>query len=95
MFVYNKNYEELMSLRKFQKLMEAALQNSDHDPEAIKNAQGARFKVFTVDYVIKKIIDYGEEKVNELVDEVAAWNLKTTENVIKALLKNNMDDIAK
>lgn len=68
---------------------------SEHDPEAIKNAQGARFKVFTLDYIIKKIIDYGEEKVNELVDEVACWKLKSTENVLKAFLKNNMDDIAK
>ena len=77
------------------KLMEAAMAQSEQDPEAIKNAQGARFKVFTIDYVIKKIIDYGEERVNELVDEVAAWRLKSTENVLKALLKNNMDEIAR
>jgi hypothetical protein len=95
MFVYNKNFEELMSKRKFMKLMEAAMAQSEQDPEAIKNAQGARFKVFTVDYIIKKIIDYGEEKVDELVDEVAGWRLKSTENILKALLKNNMDEIAR
>ena len=95
MFVYNKNFEELMSKRKFMKLMEAAMAQSEHHPEDIKNAQGARFKVFTVDYIIKKIIDYGEEKVNELVDEVASWRLKTSENILKALLKNNMDEIAR
>ncbi len=93
--MYNKNYEELMSKRKFMKLMEAAMAQSEQDPEAIKNAQGARFKVFTIDYIIKKIIDYGEERVNELVDEVAAWKLKSTENILKALLKNNMDEIAR
>lgn len=93
--MYNKNYEELMSKRKFMKLMEAAMAQSEQDPEAIKNAQGARFKVFTVDYVIKKIIDYGEERVNEIVDEVAGWRLKSTENILKALLKNNMDEIAR
>ena len=93
--MYNKNYEELMSKRKFMKLMEAAMVQSEQDPEAIKNAQGARFKVFTIDYIIKKIIDYGEERVNELVDEVAAWKLKSTENILKALLKNNMDEIAR
>ncbi len=38
MFVYNKNFEELMSKRKFMKLMEAAMAQSEQDPEAIKNA---------------------------------------------------------
>lgn len=59
MFAFNKNYEELMSKKKFLKLLEVA--NADNDPEAIKNALQARFKVFTFDYVIKKVIDYGEE----------------------------------
>jgi hypothetical protein len=51
--------------------------------------------VFTIDYIIKKIIDYGEERVDELVDEVAGWRLKSSENVLKAFLKNNMDEIAR
>jgi hypothetical protein len=29
------------------------------------------------------------------VEEIATWRLQSTENVIKALLKNNMDDIAR
>lgn len=51
--------------------------------------------MFTIDYIIKKIIDYGEERVDELVDEVAGWRLKSSENVLKAFLKNNMDEIAR
>lgn len=72
--------------------MEAA--TLENDPEAIKAAQGARFKVFTLDYVIKKIIDYGEELGKDLVKGVAAWRLRTTENILKSMLKNNMDDVA-
>ena len=59
MFAFNKNYEELMSKRKFQKILESA--SLHNDPEAIRAAAGARFKVFTFDYIIKKNIDYGEE----------------------------------
>ncbi len=90
MFVYNKNYEELMSKRKFEKLLASANQ----DGTDIKQLANARFKVFTIDYVIKKILDYGEEKGIELVQAVAKWKLKSSENILKALLKNNMDEIA-
>jgi hypothetical protein len=65
MFSFNKNYEELISKRKFQKLLEEA--NADNDPEAMREATAARFKVFTFDYVIKKIIDYGEELGKKMV----------------------------
>lgn len=92
MFVYNKNYEELMSKRKFLKLLEMA--QADNDPEAVKQAESARFRVFTIDYIIKKVIDYGEEMGKELVEQIAQWKLKSTENILKAMLKNNMDDIA-
>ena len=81
-----------MSKRKFLKLLEAA--QADNDEEAVKKAEGARFKVFTIEYVIKKLIDYGEEQARKIVVEVASWKLQTTENVIKALLINNMDDVA-
>jgi len=30
----------------------------------------------------------------QLVEEIAQWHFKSSENIIKALLKNNMDDIA-
>lgn len=92
MFAYNKNYEELMSEKKFQKILEAA--SADNDPEAIKAAAGARFKVFTLDYIIKKNIDFGEEMGKQLVDDIAQWRFRSTENIIKAMLKNNMDDVA-
>ena len=88
MFAFNKNYEELMSKKKFQKLLES------DDPEAIKAAAGARFKVFTFDYIIKKNIDYGEEMGKQLVEKVAEWKFKSSENILKSMLKNNMDDIA-
>jgi hypothetical protein len=92
MFGFNKNYEELMSKRKFQKILEAA--SADNDPEAIMAAAGVRFKVFTFDYIIKKLIDYGEEMGVKLVETITTWKFRSSENILKALLKNNMDDIA-
>ena len=81
-----------MSKRKFQKILESA--SLDNDPEAIRAAAGARFKVFTFDYIIKKNIDYGEEMGKQLVEKVAEWKFKSSENILKSMLKNNMDDIA-
>jgi hypothetical protein len=70
------------------------MSSADKDPDAVKALESARFKVFTLDYVIKKVLDYAEEKGLELVDQIAKWGLKSSENILKALLKNNMDDIA-
>jgi len=81
-----------MSEKKFQKILEAA--SVDNDPEAIRAAAGARFKVFTFDYIIKKNIDFGEEMGSQLVESIAQWRFRSSENIIKALLKNNMDDVA-
>jgi len=54
----------------------------------------SRFKVFTIEYIVKKIIDYSEEKAVSRVRAVGQWKMKTTENVVRALLKNSMDVIA-
>jgi len=40
------------------------------------------------------VLDYGEEKGLQLVEQIASWRLKSTENVLKAFLKNNLDDVA-
>lgn len=56
--------------------------------------ENARFKVFTIDYAIKKVLDYGEEKGMENVETIAKWRLKSSENILKAFLKNNLDDVA-
>jgi hypothetical protein len=50
--------------------------------------------VFTLDYIIKKLIDYGEEQAEARVRQVAQWKLKTTENVLRSLLKNGIDKVA-
>jgi hypothetical protein len=54
MFVFNKNYQELMSLSKFQKMVEF------HNLEDYDESN--RYRVFTIDFVIKKIIDFSEDK---------------------------------
>jgi tRNA U34 5-carboxymethylaminomethyl modifying GTPase MnmE/TrmE len=47
-----------------------------------------------MEFVIKKVIDYSEEKVDKRVRDMALWKIKSTENMLKALLKNNKDEIA-
>jgi hypothetical protein len=51
--------------------------------------------VFTLDYVFKKLIDYGEDQAEARVRQVAQWRLKTSENMLRSLLKNGMDKVAK
>ena len=75
-----------MSRRKFLRMKEY-LQDADED-------DSERFKVFTLEFVIKKVIDYAEDKTDQRVREIAKWKIKSTENVLKALLKNNKDEIA-
>jgi hypothetical protein len=50
-----------------------------------------RYKVFTLQNTIKKVIEYGDDKGERRVREIANWKLKSTENILLALLKNNMD----
>lgn len=54
----------------------------------------SRFKVFTLEFVIKKFIDYSDDQSYSKVRALADWELLTTENILKSLLKNNMDKIA-
>lgn len=55
---------------------------------------GIRYKVFTLDYIFKKLIDYGEDQAEARVRQVAHWKLKTSENMLRSLLKNGMDRVA-
>ena len=54
-----------------------------------------RYKVFTIDYLIKRLLDYGEDQGESRVRQVAQWKLKTTENILFSLLKHHMDNVAK
>lgn len=47
-----------------------------------------------MDYVFKKLIDYGEDQAEARVRQVAQWKLKTSENMLRSLLKNGMDRVA-
>lgn len=49
----------------------------------------SRFKVFTFDFVIKKVIDFAEDKAEQRVRKIANWKIQSTENILKALLKNS------
>ncbi len=59
MFINNKNYEELMSQKKY-----------DRMKEYFKDSPGAnedemdRYKVFTLEFIIKKVIDFSLEKTD-------------------------------
>jgi|LauGreDrversion4_2_1035121.scaffolds.fasta_scaffold355206_1 hypothetical protein len=47
-----------------------------------------------MEFVIKQILDFGEDEGESRVRRIAHWKLKTTENVLKALLIHHMDTIA-
>lgn len=59
MFVFNKNYEELMTRKKYLRMKEYfkdgtnSLENDD---------ESERYKVFTMEFIIKKVIDFSLEK---------------------------------
>lgn len=59
-----------------------------------QNEQRTRYKVFTFDYLIKHLLDYGEEQGEARVRQMAFWRLRTTENLLKSLLKHHMDVVA-
>jgi hypothetical protein len=80
-FAYNKNYQE-------------GAKGGNYDKVSDINSEIDKVKVFTLDFVIKKLIDYGEDQAESRVRQVAHWKIKTTENVLRSLLKNGMDRVA-
>ena len=90
MFAYNKNYEENTKLSVHQKYGNGPgssnLENTDSEIQ--------QYRVFKIEYVVKKFNEYGEENAHQSIRAVANWKLRTTENVLQALLKNGMDKIA-
>ena len=79
-YAYNKNFEKL-----------AEQDDEEEDPD---QGDMARCKIFTYDWLIKKIILYKEKKCDELLEEVMKWELKSNENILKSLLINCKDMIA-
>jgi hypothetical protein len=51
--------------------------------------------VFTFDFVFRKFIDFGEDQAVSRIRAMANWKLKTTENMLRSLLKNGMDSVAR
>ncbi len=82
-FAYNKNYQDIT------KKVSAKEIESSADPD------GRVYKTFTLDLVFKKLIDYGEDQAQARVRQVAGWKIKSTENILRSLLQNNMDTVAR
>ena len=86
MFAYNKNYQDM--------------QPSSDDlaisaRKVAENISSQRYKVFTMEHVIRQTLDFGEDEGESRVRRIANWKLKTTENVLRSLLLHQMDKIAK
>ena len=90
MFAYNRNYEELQA--------PPPPSDDNMSKDASEFIEGDtlsnRYKVFPVDYLIKRLLDYGEEQGQSRVRQVAKWGITTTENILRALLKHQCDKIA-
>lgn len=87
MFAYNKNYQE----EDMQRSQKPFIQGFDD----LTSFGEQRYKIFTVRYVIEKLIVYTEDDPVENVRKVAQWHLKSTENILESLLRNKMDGLAK
>ena len=72
----------MMTEKKFRQLVDYSLNSSELAPSS-------RFKVFTFDFMLKRIVDFSEEHTIARVKRIAQWKIKSTENIIKSLLKNN------
>lgn len=76
-----------MSEKKFMKMME-------NQGTTMIDMSQSRYRVFTFDYVFKKIIDYSDNNAEYRLRKVVNWKIPSTENIIKSLLKNCQDKIA-
>jgi hypothetical protein len=68
-----------------------------HNPVSVTGSvtdNRMRYKIFTLDYLIKHLIDYSEDQGEARVRQMATWKLRTTENILKSLLKHHMDIVA-
>jgi hypothetical protein len=84
LFASNKNYEEL-PLSIFNNNLE---KKTTHGGE-MTDSENSNYRTYTIDYVIKKLNEFGEENAKELIRAVANWKIRTTEKVLKSLLKNS------
>jgi hypothetical protein len=84
-FAYNKNYAEIV----------AGEDLTTPRKEGEISQEISHYKVFTMDFIIKQTLDFGEDEGESRVRRIAHWKLKTTENVLKSLLIHHMDRIAK
>lgn len=50
-----------------------------------------QYRTFTLDFVFKKLLEFGEDQALNRIRTIANWKFKTTENVLKSLLKNGVD----
>jgi hypothetical protein len=92
MFVYNKNYQTIYP--KKLDAFELALLGKKREEAEREQAKGPTYKVFTQDFVMKKLIDFLPYKAEECIFQMASWMLKSTENVIRSILNNSMDLVA-
>jgi hypothetical protein len=82
MFALNKNYQELSSESpKTRKQSNMSLVNTDSE-------NGSMYKVYTLDYIFKKIIEYSEDNSGKLIKQIAHWKLRSSENILRSLLNN-------
>jgi hypothetical protein len=65
--------------------MDQALKESIYD----KNSDyEERYRVFTFDYIFRKVIDYGEEQAEARIRVIAKWKIRSSENILQSLLNN-------
>lgn len=86
-FSYNKNYQEIPYDETEGKSSESS------DSEEVQFRQ-THYKVFTFDFLFKKVLEYCEDQANNRIRAIVHWKIKSSENILKSLLLNNQDKIA-
>mmetsp|Transcript_39061 Transcript_39061/g.37379 ORF Transcript_39061/g.37379 Transcript_39061/m.37379 type:complete len:87 (+) Transcript_39061:837-1097(+) len=64
------------------------------DDDEYEESRNERYYTFTFDYLFKKILEYCEDQSINRIRAIVSWKIKSSENVLRSLLINNLDKIA-
>ena len=67
---------------------------SDPGSRSESSHEKKNYRVFTLDFVFRKLIDYSDDQVVHKIRKIGHWKIKSTENILKSMLSNNMDVVA-
>ena len=91
----NKNYEVIEEESSSDSATSETEENISHR-ESIGGLPAQQYNVFTYNFLLKNIVDYSNNKqvLNDRVEKVANWKLRSSESFLQSMLINRQDRIA-